>query len=376
MVPTSQTAPVRRLAIIGVGLMGGSLALAARRYAGVNEVRGFDTDARSLDEALALGVLTRRCANVAEAVDQADLAVICAPVRAIPGLVEEVLAASRPPRLVTDIGSTKARILAGLSPAARRCFIGGHPICGAETNGVRFARSDLFHGATYFLCAPSEVRAEAHEQLHAFVAALGARPVAIGAEAHDRIMALVSHVPHVLANVLMTEVGMLEASGRRALYSVGPSFKDLTRVAGANPPMWRDIFFENRDALVQSLRALTERITGFCDDLTAGREGRVVEAIGTAAAFRQELLQFEDIAPETLFRITVRIPDEPGVLSRVMTALGNANINIEDLTLHHFNRAVGGDLVIYVSGEEAAATACALVERLGYPAVYQGESGG
>ncbi len=376
MVGTSETAPIRRVAVLGVGLMGGSLALAARRRARVHDVRGYDIDPRATEQAVTAGVITRACGTPEEAAAGADLAVVCAPVRSVPALVKAALAADPPPRLVTDIGSTKAGIISALTLEDRRCFIGGHPICGAETSGVRFAREDLFHGATYFLCHTDEVPPELYEVLHAFVAQIGAKPVAVDIEAHDRIMALVSHVPHVLANVLMSTVGGFEASGRRALYSVGPSFKDLTRVAGANPPMWRDIFFENRDALVQSLRALTERITGFCDDLTAGREGRIVEAIGTAAAFRQELLQFEDIAPETLFRITVRIPDEPGVLSRVMTALGNANINIEDLTLHHFNRAVGGDLVIYVSGEEAAATACALVERLGYPAVYQGESGG
>ncbi|MCZ7662034.1 MAG: prephenate dehydrogenase/arogenate dehydrogenase family protein [Thermoleophilia bacterium] len=376
MVPTSQTAPIRRLTILGVGLMGGSLALAAGRYAGVTEIRGYDADPRALDEALALGVLTHRCGSVSEAVEDADLVVVCTPVRSIPALVEEALAATRPPRLISDIGSTKARVMTDLSPAARKCFIGGHPICGAETSGVRFARSDLFQRATYFLCSPPEVRAEAHEQLHAFVAAVGARPVAIGAEAHDSIMALVSHVPHVLANLLMTEVGRLEASGRRALYSVGPSFKDLTRVAGANPPMWRDIFFENRPALVDSLRGLAGRIDAFCDLLGDGDEENVLASIGVAATFRQELLQFEDIVPETLFRVTVRIPDEPGVLSRVMTALGDANINIEDLTLHHFNREVGGDLIVYVAGEEAATTARDLVERLGYPTVFSGESGG
>jgi prephenate dehydrogenase len=193
--------------------------------------------------------------------------------------------------------------------------------------------------------------------------------VVIGADAHDRIMALVSHVPHILANVLMSEVGGFEASGRRALYSVGPSFKDLTRVAGANPAMWSDIFLDNRDALISSLKSIAADVMLLCEHLRDGDEALLVGGIHKAATYRRELLQYEDIVPETLYRVTVRIPDEPGVLSRVMTALGNANINIEDLTLHHFSRTVGGDLVLYVSGEEEASTAGGLVEALGYPAV-------
>jgi len=369
MLHTDGSRPIRTLAVIGVGLMGGSLALAARQKSRVDEVRGYDSDARSLDDALAAGVITRRCASVADAAAGADLVVVCTPVRRIPALVEEAAAAEPAPRLISDIGSTKATLLSRLSARARPLFIGGHPVCGAETSGVRFARPDLFERATYFLCPSDDVSPEMHEALHGWVADLGARPVVIGAEAHDRIMALVSHVPHVLANVLMAEVGGFEASGRRALYSVGPSFKDLTRVAGANPAMWGDIFFDNRDALISSLKSIAADIMLLCEHLRDGDEDQLAKGIQKAATYRRELLQHEDIAPETLYRITVRIPDEPGVLSRVMTSLGNANINIEDLTLHHFSRTVGGDLVLYVSGEEESITAGELVEALGYPAI-------
>lgn len=375
MISTSDTVPIRRMAVLGVGLMGGSLALAARRRARVLDVRGYDADPRALEQAFSAGVITRPCSSVAEAAAGADLVVVCAPVRGIPALVREALSADPAPRLVTDIGSTKTAIVSGLSPAERRHFIGGHPICGAETSGVRFAREDLFHGATYFLCPTEEVPAEAYEMLHAFVTQIGAKPVAVEVRAHDRIMALVSHVPHVIANVLMSEVGAFEASGRRALYSVGPSFKDLTRVAGSNPPMWRDIFFENRPALVDSLRRVADELASFCNVLESGDEAAILTSIGRAGTYRQELLAYEDITPETLFRVAVRIPDRPGVLSRVMTALGNANINIEDLTLHHFSRDDGGDLVLYVSGEETAALVVSLAGELGYPAVFSGGLG-
>jgi prephenate dehydrogenase len=369
-VAASEPTRIRKLAVVGVGLMGGSLALAAQRYPGVEEVRGFDTDLGALATALDRGVLTDVYGTVVEAAAGADVVAICTPVSRIPAFVEECLAADPPPRLITDMGSTKSGIIESLSPDARRRYVGGHPMCGGERTGVRFARSDLYERATYFLCAPPEAPPEAYELAHTFVAQLlGARPVAIDPAVHDRIVALVSHVPHVLANVIMTEVGSFDSGGRRALYSVGPSFRDLTRVAGANPRMWRDIFLENREAVVHSLRSIATEINGFCDLLDEEDSERITESIGAAAAYRQELLAYEDIASETLYQLEVRIADEPGVLSRVMTALGNASINVEDLALHHFSRSVGGDLVIYVSGEDTAAFAADLLNGLGYPSV-------
>ncbi len=364
-------APVRRLAVIGVGLMGGSLALAARRLPEVVEVRGFDADPAVVAHALEQGVITQSCSSVAEAAAGADLAVVATPVGHILGAVEECGRARPLPRLISDMGSTKSSIMRGLSSEVRRIFVGGHPICGGETAGLRYTRPNLFEGALYFLCAPSSVSSQRYQAMHAFVQSLGARPVAIDPEAHDQIVALVSHVPHVLANVLMTEVGRCQPVGRRALFCVGPSFRDLTRVAGANPDMWRDIFLENRQALVQALQSIVGRIDDFCDELMAEEVGEVSHSIEAAAAFRQELLALSDITPETLYRVTVRIPDEPGLLSRVMTALGNANINIEDLTLHHFSRAAGGDLVLFLAGQEAAEQAGDILNELGYPPVVE-----
>jgi len=188
----------------------------------------------------------------------------------------------------------------------------------------------------------------------------------VDAVAHDRIMAVVSHLPHVLANVLMDHTGTLQVRGKRALHCVGPSFKDLTRVAGANPAMWSDIFLENRSALAQTLRSISAELQEFSLLLEQGDETAILDSIASAAAYHEELLEYEDITPATLYKVTVRVPDQPGVVSKVMTALGQAEINIEDLTLHHFSRSVGGDLVLFVMGEAVAETAATLVQDLGY----------
>ena len=368
---------VHRLAVVGVGMMGGSLALAARDRADVDAVVGFDADPAALETALREGVITETAATAAEAAAYADLVVVSTPVRSIPALVEECVAAEPRPRLITDMGSTKSAIMASLSPLARSLFIGGHPMCGAADSGVRYARADLFEGTTYFLCTTGAAFPKLYEMLQQFVLDLGARPTHIDAVAHDRIMAVVSHLPHVLANVLMEHAGAFQVGGKRALHCVGPSFKDLTRVAGANPPMWRDIFLENREALAESLRVVSAELDAFSLHLENSDESGIAGAINSAAAVRRELLEYEDISPQTLFKLTVRIPDQSGVLSRVMTALGDAEINIEDLTLHHVSRSVGGDLVLFVAGQDTAETASSLLDGLGYPTVvsFTGDGG-
>jgi prephenate dehydrogenase len=369
VVPVPDARPhsgIHRLAVVGVGMMGGSLALAAQQGAQVDTVVGYDADPEAIELALRKGVIAEVATSAGEAAAYADLVVVSTPVRSIPALVEECATAQPAPRLITDMGSTKSAIMDSLSPLARSLFIGGHPMCGAADSGARYARADLFQNATYFLCTTGAAFPKLYEMLQQFILQLGARPTHIDAMAHDRIMAVVSHLPHVLANVLMDHAGTFQVRGKRALDCVGPSFKDLTRVAGANPAMWSDIFLENRSALAQTLRSISGELQEFSHFLEQGDESAILDSISSAASHREELLENEDIVPATLYKVTVRVPDQPGVVSKVMTALGQAEINIEDLTLHHFSRSVGGDLVLFIMGQEIAETAATLVQDLGY----------
>jgi prephenate dehydrogenase len=356
--------------------MGGSLALAARSRAGVEEVVGYDPDVSALNEAFESGVITEKAGSAAEAAAYADLVVVAAPVRSIPELVEECAAAEPRPRLITDLGSTKAAIVEGLSPLARSIFIGGHPMSGGASSGARFARADLFDGTTYFLCTSGGAYPKLYEMLQTFVTEIGARPTHIDAEVHDRMMAAVSHLPHVMANILMEYAGNFEAGGRKAIHWAGPSFKDLTRIAGANPPMWRDIFLENREALAAAVASVSSGLDDFRRYLESADQAEIEKEISSAAALRKELLEHEDIAVATLYKVTARISDKPGELSRVMVALGDASINVEDLTLHHVSRSQGGDLVMYVDGEEVADKTRALLTSLGFATVvdFSGEA--
>jgi len=355
----------RTVAIIGVGLMGGSLGLALQSKAGVRRVLGASRSASTLASGLRLGAITEACGSIEEAAAAADLIFVCTPVRDIVEHVQRAHAAAPAGAVISDVGSTKGRLMASLDIEEQATCIGGHPLCGSEAAGVVNARASLFEGATYFLTPGAHVRPEAFQTLYDAVTLVGARPVAIDPGEHDRLMALVSHLPHVLANALMVLAGRRQG-GRDALTSAGPSFRDLTRIAGSNRRVWTDIFLENRAALLEALREYRDELGEAVAALEAADDERLGEMISRAAASRQRMLEASNLAPEELFRIVVHIPDRPGVLKEIMTALGDESINIEDLALHHMSADLGGSLTLYVQGEETCGRAAAIIGARGY----------
>ncbi len=358
----------RPVAVVGVGLMGGSLALALRARAGVVEVRGSDPDPEALDEALRRGVITSAAEAPEDAARGAGAVFLAAPVSALPDLAHRVLAVCDEDCVVSDLGSVKTAVLGALTDAERERFIGGHPVAGGEHGGVAFAREELLDGATWFLTPGSEARPELFERLHGLVAALGARPVAIDPEVHDHLMALVSHLPHVLATALVNQAAAASPGGREALRSAGRSFEDLTRVAGANPALWTDILLANREAVLDAIEGHVEEVSAFAAALRAGDGPALSESLDRAAAGRERLAGEAVTTGDPLWRLVVAVPNRPGVLSEIATVLGHAHINIEDLHLEGGPAGEHGELLLTIAGADDAARAATLVGEHGYRA--------
>jgi prephenate dehydrogenase len=196
------SAPATRVAVLGVGLIGGSIGLAARRRLGA-EVVGHGRSPATIERALELGAIDRGAGSIAAACEGAEVVFCAGPVGALPGQAREALAACGPDTVVSDVGSTKGELVAALAGEER--FIGGHPLAGAETAGVENARADLFEGARWYLTPTERSSGPLYERLQGVVAGLGARPQAIDPAVHDRLMATVSHLPHVVANALVAE---------------------------------------------------------------------------------------------------------------------------------------------------------------------------
>jgi prephenate dehydrogenase len=348
------------VAVLGVGLVGGSVGLAARERIGA-EVRGFDPGAGVLDRALEHGAIDVACGTAAEAVDGADAAFVAAPVRALPGVVEEALAAAGPACVVTDVGSTKRALVAAVDDQR---FIGGHPLAGAETAGVEHARAGLFDGETWYLTPTSRTEGVLYDRLYRLLADLGARPAAIDAETHDRLMASVSHLPHVLANVLVAQAARALESER--LPPTGPSFRDATRVAGASSAIWGDIYLSNADALVAAIDDTIARLEEVRGAL-AGRDERGVTSWNDAARDDRRRLLEADLAGGEVVELRVSVPNRPGVVAEVALALGRASVNIVDMALYPAADNTTGSIALWIAGDDHAREAEGLIGELGLP---------
>ncbi|HEY8001121.1 MAG: prephenate dehydrogenase/arogenate dehydrogenase family protein [Vicinamibacteria bacterium] len=354
-----------KVAVLGVGLIGGSIGLAARQRLDA-EVTGFDPEGANLDRALELGALDHGAATVEEAVADAEVVFCAAPVGALPALVAEALAGTAEAAVVTDVGSTKRELIEGLAAAGDDArFIGGHPLAGAETAGVANARAEMLEGARWYLTPTARSSGVHYDLLQSTIADLGARPQAIDAATHDRVMAVVSHLPHVLANVLVAEAAAALSEESERLPEVGTSFRDTTRVAGANPAIWADIFATNHEAVADGIEAVGERLREAATLLRAGDRAAVGEWHAAAGDDRRRLLE-ADLAGGDLCELRIGVENRPGTVAEIALALGHGQVNIHDMALYPAPDMRTGAISLWVAGTAEAERASEIVRGLGH----------
>ncbi len=255
-----------RVGIVGLGLIGGSVGLGLRQ--GFAEaVVGSDRSSEVADEALLRGCVDS-VAPWPEGFEGCDLVVLAAPPSAIPALMEQAEALS-PGTVVTDVASVKASVAKQIPERLAPSFVPGHPLAGTEGSGPGEAKADMFRGSTWVLCPDERQRPDALSLVERMVRALGASPVQMDPASHDRHVALVSHLPHVLAAALLMQSATLDHPE-----VAGGSWRDLTRVGGSSPELWSDIMLSNRDAMLAVLNSTRETMEDFTAALEAGdREG-------------------------------------------------------------------------------------------------------
>lgn len=259
--PADSLRPVRTVALVGVGLMGGSLGLALRARRPDLHVVGFDADPASLRRALERGAIHRAAPGLDVAVAQADLVVLALPVRALLDALPAVATAAQPGTRVTDLGSVKRIVLetAEQTLPPEVPFCGGHPMGGAEHAGIEHARADLYEGVPWALCPPMHLPMATFgavwAPLQALVEAVGARPVLVDAASHDDAVAAISHLPQVLSVALAPA-----AEGRLAATLAGRGFRDTTRLADSPFALWREILEANRKPVLRALAAFEHRL--------------------------------------------------------------------------------------------------------------------
>jgi prephenate dehydrogenase len=309
------------LAIAGVGLIGGSVGLAAREAGW--EVVGVD-EPEVLERALELGAIGR--ASTIKEAREADLVMLSAPISEVRRLVADLAPTDA---LVTDAASTKSEIVSDAHSLGLR-FVGGHPMAGSQLAGVANAREDLFRGARYFLTPTGATDPEDYRGVSSFVQELGATPTAVDPDKHDLLMATLSHLPHLMAVALLRVASDISPE---ALSFAGQSFRDLTRVGASNPELWADILAENREALGEALGAFAGAMAQI------GSEVSNRESI--ERRFQDARKAYDDLGGILVENagqnvdLGIPVENQPGIFARVTTLMGSNNINILDLYVRH-----------------------------------------
>jgi prephenate dehydrogenase len=341
----------RRATVVGTGLIGGSLGLALRQRGW--HVTGRDADVGRAEAARVLGALDA-CGNDPEA----EVVFIAVPSAAVAGAALEALdSARRPDVVVTDVSGVKGSIVAAVGHPR---FVGGHPMAGSEQVGLGGADPDLFVGATWVLTPTPATDLGAFSAVSAIVGSLGADVVALAPADHDRLVAEVSHVPHLVAATLMNEAAASAEEDAVLLRLAAGGFRDMTRVAAGHPGIWPDVCAENAPAIVAALDRLVGELAAMRERVQLGDRAGLLEVLARASDARRAL-PAQATRPESLSELRVPVPDHQGVLAEITSLAGDLGINIYDIEIAHSPEGPRGVLMLVVDRAEAPV----LRDRLG-----------
>jgi prephenate dehydrogenase len=290
---------INRLAIIGVGLIGGSLARALRDAGHVREVVGYGRGIANLQRAVELGVVDRIETTLPAAVRDADMVVLATPVGSMAETLQAIAPYLAPDAVVTDVGSVKGTVAVAARAALGAKlgnFVPGHPIAGTERSGVEASFASLYVGRRVVLTPLPETRPEALARVHAMWQAAGAEVVTMTVEHHDEVLAATSHLPHLLAYALVDLLARLEDRREVFAFAAG-GFRDFTRIASSDPVMWRDICLANRDAILDMLKQYRAEVDGLLAAVAAG-DGAALEDLFARAKAARDALATNDVKKE------------------------------------------------------------------------------
>ncbi|MDP9300523.1 MAG: prephenate dehydrogenase/arogenate dehydrogenase family protein [Actinomycetota bacterium] len=354
--------PVDRVAIVGTGLIGTSIAMAAAR-AGCT-VRGWDVDPGVAARAAARSALTA-CASAEEAVTDADLVIVCTPIGAVARSVANALRAA-PRAVVADAASIKEHVVAEaravVDPWDLSRYVPSHPLGGSERSGPEHASPSVVDGIVWAVTPTDAVEPEAVELLEGWIGRIGAQPVRLSPERHDRLVAFASHLPQVASTSLMGLAAMEEAGEPEILLLAAGGFRDLTRLAASNPSLWSEILLANRGQVASAIDLYVSRLTAIRDEVLEGRGTDVERTFEEAKRARLGLATKPTVRAGVAV-LQVEIPDEPGALARITAVLGDGRVNIEDLQIVHSPE--GGRGTVHVTVAAAAAEEAGEVLRAG-----------
>ena len=283
---------IDKLAVVGVGLIGGSLALALKEAGAVGHVVGIGRGLPNLETALRLGVVDSYTLDLAEGVADADVIFLATPVQALGTVAEQAMPHLKAGAIITDGGSVKQAVIDAIEPHLRDDvhFVPGHPIAGTENSGAEAAFATLYRDRRCILTPTGKTAAEALDRMQRMWQLVGSQVVIMDVEKHDRVLAAISHLPHMVAYALVNAVGSYDRYNENILeYSAG-GFRDFTRIASSDPTMWRDIAMTNREALIEMMEQFETFFAELKEDVAIGSGERLFEFFRRSKESRDEIL--------------------------------------------------------------------------------------
>lgn len=340
------------VSIIGLGLIGGSLGLALKRNPDLHII-GFDRSYATADEAFRRGIIDTVAPSAKSACKQADFVIFATPVNTTTALFEEAVDWEfKEHAIISDTGSTKKPIMEAAKKLEEKgiAFIGGHPMAGSHKSGVSAAIGHLFENAYYILTPGSKSSEQQISHLEKVLETTKAKLVVLDAEEHDRMTAIISHFPHLVASSLVSRLEAQEEGQPFVKKLAAGGFRDLTRIASADPVMWRDITIQNRDELLAQVDGWMERMQEIREMLVGNDAGQIYDFFADAKTYRDQLPStYEGAAQGALymtFDLHIDIPDHPGVISEITKILAEADISLTNIRIVETRTDVYGILVI------------------------------
>lgn len=350
------------VAILGTGLIGGSLGLALSESG--YKVRGYDPDPATRARSVERGAVAAAGGSPVVAIEGAALIVLAAPISGVGELMASIAPHVGGEVVVTDVGSAKEEVVKLGERFFGSSFLGGHPMAGSERHGIEAADARLFHDAFWILTPTTGSRQSAYAAVAEMATAAGAKPIAVEPRVHDNLMARLSHVPQLAASAVVQMAA--SAGDEEALLGLAAGgFRDVTRIAASDPGMWVAVIKANRQAVQEGLWSLGERLAGLGEMIEEERWDDVHAFLDSARISRRELFAKPEYTGDPV-KISLLIPDRPGVLAEVTTVAGELGANIEDLAILHSTEGGRGRLDLVISGSGSAEILAERLEGLGY----------
>ncbi len=336
----------KRVCIIGIGLIGGSLGMAIIGRALAEKVIGVDLSQENLNLAQATGAINTGTSDLLAGVAGADLVVLATPVGTYPELLKKIAPHLAPGTIVTDVGSTKEIVVreAELVLPPTIAFVGGHPMAGSEQVGVLGSDAYLFENAVYLLTPTANTMDQALQKIAKLCTGIGSRVFTFTPEEHDVMVAAVSHLPHLIATTLTNTVGKVQEQYPNTLLLAAGGFRDTTRVAMGSPSMWRDIFLANRKHILALISQYQATLAMLEEQISQGDGDAIYQELESARNLRKQIpTKLKGYWPQ-LFEIVITVPDQPGMIAKVAAILAEENINIADIEILRVREGEGGTI--------------------------------